>query len=131
MHSFALLVPGLVAALLAAAPAAAEDDAAKPAVKDCLPTRGIQQAEAGRDNHWYARLRDGSWWKNSMECPGLAPRRALVHSSPIGSQCRGDIVQVVDFTMGGINFGGCGLGEWQRVPGPPGKPAKKDAKKDD
>jgi len=31
---------------------------------------------------------------------------------------------VVDFTMGGINFGGCGLGQWQRVPGVPVKPAK-------
>jgi len=59
-----------------------------------------------------------------MECPGLAPGRALVHVSPIGSQCRGDIVQVVDFMLGGISFGGCGMGGWEQVDGPPGKTAK-------
>ncbi|MBU6166835.1 MAG: hypothetical protein KGQ52_12025 [Alphaproteobacteria bacterium] len=116
----------LLAALLAAAPALADDAApAKPTVQSCLHTRSIQQAQAGHDQHWYVRMRDGSWWRNKMECPGLAPRRALVHNSPIGSQCRGDIVQVVDFTMGGINFGGCGLADWERVDGPPAKAAKK------
>jgi hypothetical protein len=115
-----------MAALIAAAPALADDDPpAKPAVQACLNTRSIQQAEAGNDHHWYARLRDGSWWRNRMECAGLARGRALVHSSPIGSQCSGDIVQVVDFTLGGINFGGCGLGDWERVDGPPDKAAPK------
>ncbi len=116
----------LLAALMVAAPAMAEDDApAKPAVQSCLNTRSIQQAQPGADKHWYARLRDGSWWRNRMDCPALGLGRALVHSSPIGSQCRGDIVQVVDFTLGGINFGGCGLGDWERVDGPPAKTAKK------
>ncbi len=45
-------------------------------------------------------------------------------ASPIGSQCRGDIVQVIDFNLGGVNFGGCGFGSWERVAGPPSKPAK-------
>ena len=112
----------LMAALIAAAPALAEDDGPeRPTVQTCLNTRSIQQAEAGADSHWYARLRDGSWWRNRAECPGLARGRAMVHSSPIGSQCRGDIVQIVDFTLGGVNFGGCGLGDWERVDGPPGK----------
>ncbi|OSZ72723.1 hypothetical protein CAP39_05305 [Sphingomonas sp. IBVSS1] len=121
----------LLFALVVAVPARADDDATKSAIKDCLPTRNIQQAQAGIDRHWYVRLRDGSWWRNAMMCPGLAPRRALVHSSPIGSQCRGDIVQVVDFTMGGVNFGACGLGDWERVAGLPTKPAKRDERKDD
>ncbi len=130
MKTFAPLL-ALVPALLVAAPAAAGDDApAKPAVQSCLPTRSIAQSQAAHDGHWYARLRDGSWWRNKMECPGLAPRRALVHNSPIGSQCRGDIVQIVDFTMGGINFGGCGLGDWERVAGLPAKPGKKAEKPD-
>ena len=121
----------LLAATFAAVPAVADDSPATTVVRDCLPTRSIMQTQAGIDRHWYARLRDGSWWKNRMECPGLAPRRALVHSSPIGSQCRGDVVQVVDFTMGGVNFGGCGLGDWERVNGLPTKPAKRDDRKDD
>lgn len=113
----------ILAALAAAAPALAQDGA-KPQTQSCITTRQIQQAQAGPDRHWYARMRDGTWWRNNMECATLAPRRALVHNSPIGSQCRGDIVQVVDFTMGGVNFGGCGLGDWEKVSGPPAKPAK-------
>jgi hypothetical protein len=115
----------LLAALVAAAPAMAADPApAKPEIRECLQTRSILQAQAGPDRKWYARLRDGRWWRNNLECPTLQPRRGLVHSSPIGSQCRGDIVQVVDFNMGGMNFGGCGLGSWERVDGPPARTAK-------
>lgn len=123
MIRFALLM----AALATAAPALAANDT--PAeTRDCLQTRSILQTQAGPDGNWYARLRDGRWWRNNMNCPTLQPRRALVHSSPIGSQCRGDIVQVIDFNLGGVNFGGCGLGTWERVAGPPPKPAKKAAK---
>ncbi len=119
-----LLVAALCATALAA-PALAQD-APKPPAKplECLQTRSISQAEAAKDQHWYARTRDGKWYRNNMECPGLAPGRALVHVSPIGSQCRGDIVQVVDFMLGGISFGGCGMGGWEQVDGPPGKTAK-------
>jgi hypothetical protein len=112
----------ILVALLCAAPALAQNETRapeKPASQSCLVTRNIQTAQAGLDRHWYARMRDGSWWRNTMDCPALAPRRALVHVSPIGSQCAGDIVQVVDFTLGGVNFGGCGLGDWERVDGPP------------
>lgn len=117
----------LLLAALVAVPAIAQPEAQpqKPATQDCLITRNIMQAQAGADRHWYARLRDGSWWRNRMDCPTLAPRRALVHVSPIGSQCRGDIVQVVDFTLGGVNFGGCGLADWEKVDGPPKAKPKK------
>jgi hypothetical protein len=117
-----LIGGALMAATAVAAPGAARaGDDAKPATErsDCLLSRNIAQTQASNDRHWYARTRDGKWWRNTMECPGLAPRRALVHTSPIGSQCRGDVVQVVDFTMGGVNFGGCGLGDWERVETPP------------
>jgi len=126
----------ILAALVAAAPALAGDDKPaksaefKPETRECLQTRAILQAQAGADHFWYARLRDGRWWRNNMDCPTLEPRRGLIHTSPIGSQCRGDIVQVVDFNLGGMNFGGCGLGQWERVAGPPAKPAKKAAKPD-
>ncbi len=122
-----IVLLALLVATTAPARAGAPDAPADPAPAertDCLQTRSIMSTQASRDGYWYARTRDGKWWKNSMQCPGLLPRRALVHTSPIGSQCRGDIVQVVDFTMGGVNFGGCGLGHWERVAGPPGKPAK-------
>jgi hypothetical protein len=121
----------ILAALVAAAPVLAGDDPPakpadiKPEIRECLQTRAIGQAQAGADHFWYARLRDGRWWRNTMNCPTLEPRRGLVHTSPIGSQCRGDIVQVVDFNLGGMNFGGCGLGPWERVAGPPAKPPKK------
>ena len=115
----------IAAALAAASPAFAASDgpaaARGPGVQDCLISRNIQQTQAGFDGKWYARMRDRTWWRNTMECPGLAPRRALVHTSPIGSQCRGDIVQVVDFTMGGVFIGGSGLGTWERMDGPPPK----------
>lgn len=120
----------IVAVLVAAAPSLAGDDPPaktsefKTEIRDCLQTRSILQAQAGADHYWYARLRDGRWWRNNMNCPTLQPRRALVHSSPIGSQCRGDIVQVIDFNLGGINFGGCGFGSWERVAGPPSKALK-------
>ncbi len=120
----ALIVAALAVAPVTAQPADSVPD--KPAVESCITTRNILSAQAGSDSHWYARMRDGTWWRNTMECPGLAPRRALVHSSPIGSQCAGDIVQVIDFTLGGVNFGGCGLAKWERVPGLPPKPARKD-----
>ncbi|WP_156255590.1 hypothetical protein [Sandarakinorhabdus oryzae] len=119
----------ILAALAVATPALAADKPpappAGPAVQDCLITRNIQQTDVGRDGKWYARLRNKSWWRNSMDCPALSPRRAMVHTSPIGSQCRGDIVEIVDFTMGGVSFGGCGLGRWERVDGPPGKEPRK------
>jgi hypothetical protein len=124
-------IPLILAALAFAAPVlAADNPPAKPkgpAVQDCLITRNIQQTDVGRDGKWYARLRDRSWWRNGMDCPALSPNRVMVHTSPIGNQCRGDIVQVVDFTMGGVSFGGCGLGSWERVDGLPPKdrPAKR------
>lgn len=122
----AIFLAALTAALSAAAQEAAKSpvDAAAKKTVDCLQTRSIQQAQAANDRHWYVKMRDGKWYRNTMECPGLAPRRALVHVSPIGSQCRGDIVQVVDFTLGGVSFGGCGLGSWEPVDGPPAKKAK-------
>jgi len=120
---FAMALAMTVPAAAQDAPKSPIDPAAKKSV-DCLQSRSIQQAEAASDRHWYARTRDGKWYRNTMDCPGLAPRRALVHVSPIGSQCRGDIVQVVDFTMGGVSFGGCGLGDWEPVDGPPAKKAK-------
>ena len=119
--------PLILVALAFAAPAMAADAApAKPAaplVQECLITRSIQQTQVGSDGKWYARRNDRSWWRNTMDCPSLSPRRAMVHTSPIGSQCRGDIVDIVDFTAGGISFGGCALGRWERVDGPPGKDA--------
>jgi hypothetical protein len=123
----------ILAALVAAAPAlAADDPPAQPKRVDCLISRNIQQSQAGYDGKWYVKLRDRSWWRNTAQCPGLHPRRALVHTSPIGSQCRGDIVEVVDFTMGGVSFGGCGLGSWERLDGPPPKdqPPRRDKRKD-
>lgn len=105
----------------------AADRAAEPT--ECLQTRSIQQTTIGPDNRYYARTAGKTWWRNTMDCPVLEPHRAIVHTSPIGSQCRGDIIQIVDFSMGGVNFGACGLGRWERVPGPPGKDAPKDAPK--
>lgn len=109
---------------------AGDDGKPAPEKTDCLLSRTIAQTAAGNDRHWYARTRDGKWWRNTTACPGLAPRRALVHTTPIGSQCRGDVVQVVDFTMGGVNFGGCGLGDWERTDNPPDSRGRVKTKND-
>lgn len=119
-----------LAALVVAGPvlAQAPQEAAStgPEKISCLVSRNIQQMQAGIDRKWYARTSGGKWWRNTMECPTLSPGRALVHSTPIGNQCAGDIVQVVDFMMGGLNFGGCALGDWERVdkPAPSREPRK-------
>lgn len=115
--AFALLI-----AFAAALPAAA---ATPPAATDCLITRSITQTTVGPDKHYYVRTMGRQWWRNTMECPVLAAGRAVVHTSPIGKQCKGDIVQVVDFALGGINFGGCGFGNWEPVDGPPKDAPKK------
>jgi hypothetical protein len=96
----------------------------RPETQQCLLTRSIQQTVIGPDRKYYVRMRGGGWWRNTMECAMLVRPRVLVHSSPIGSQCKGDIVQVVDFMMGGVNFGGCGFGDWEKVDGPPDPKAK-------
>ena len=116
------------AALMAAGPALAQETPAAeaPEVQSCLTTRSIQQAYAGIDGKWYARVSGNKWWRNRMECAALRPPRGLVHTSPIGSQCKGDIVQVVDFGLGGVNFGGCALDDWERVDKPaPQRPPRK------
>ncbi|MCU0890926.1 MAG: hypothetical protein MUE77_04080 [Sandarakinorhabdus sp.] len=120
----------IAAALVAAGPVVAQEAAApdKPETASCLPTRNILQAYAGIDGKWYARVSGSKWWRNTMECPTLQPRRGVVHNSPIGSQCRGDIVQVVDFNLGGVNFGGCALDTWERVDKPAPQRAPKSAK---
>ena len=49
------------------------------------------------------------------QCSQLRPNRGLVSSTPSTSICRGDIVQVVDFTSH-FNYGSCGLGDFIPYP---------------
>lgn len=123
----ALIATALMVAGQAHATAAQNDAAsAGPETVPCLPTRNIQQAQAGIDGKWYVRMSGGKWWRNRMECAALRPPRGLVHTSPIGSQCKGDVLQVVDFSMGGMQFGGCAFDDWERVDKPaPTRPPKK------
>lgn len=81
--------------------------------QDCLPNRDIKARRLSAEKGYFARTSRG-WWRNLGACPAYGPNRALITRSLSDRQCRGDIVTIVDpFTR--MEFGGCGLGAWQKV----------------
>jgi hypothetical protein len=66
------------------------------------------------------RMRSGPDYLNRpAQCPQLRPDVGLVSTTPSTSICRGDIVQIVDFTSH-TSYGACGLGDF--IPYPRTKP---------
>jgi hypothetical protein len=62
------------------------------------------------------RMNSGPDYLNRPEqCSQLRPGRGLVSRTPTTSICRGDIVQIVDFSSR-FNYGGCGLGDFVPYP---------------
>ncbi len=55
----------------------------------------------------------GKIWVNRPPagCPSLNPGRALITKTPSDRLCRGDIARVADL-VSGIEYGGCGLGDF-------------------
>lgn len=114
----ALIFPAL---LLAAGSA----QAARPSLDKALAGRIPGKAEACIQQSWIDQtdifdngsilyhMKSGPDYLNtpSPSCAGLRANAGLISSTPTGQICRGDIVQIVDFTSG-FNYGSCGLGDF-------------------
>ena len=99
-----------------ATPAIAADQ--PPATRLCLENRAIRAKDLSAEHGYFARTSQG-WWRNTgTACPAFARDRALMTRSPSDRQCRGDVVTVFD-PISRMEFGGCALGGWERVEGPP------------
>ncbi|KAB7645485.1 hypothetical protein [Polymorphobacter fuscus] len=109
-------------ALSAPAPAPAQAGQARadaaPETQLCLENRALRAKELSATHGYYVRTSQG-WWRNTgPACPAYGPNRALATQSTQNRQCRGDVVNVFD-PFSRIQFGGCVLGAWERVSGPP------------
>jgi hypothetical protein len=114
---FALVLPLLLAAAVpasATAAPAASPIATSPETRRCLVNRHIRAQRSTAENGYFARTQQGWWFNNGPTCPSFGRNRALVSYRPTDTQCRGDVVNVVD-PRTGVEFGNCMLGEWQRV----------------
>lgn len=105
-------------ALAADPPPAAIHAATPPATSVCLDNRDIRSKVFTADNGYYARTGKG-WWRNTgAACPAYGDNRVLITRSNINRQCRGDVVEVYD-NFSRIGYGGCVLGNWERIAGEP------------
>jgi hypothetical protein len=106
-----ILVPLL---LLASAMPALAAEAPPAAPQECLANRDIKARRMTAEQGYFARTNAG-WWRNlGPACAVYGRNRALITRSLNVRQCRGDVVSVVD-PFSRMEFGGCGLGAWQRV----------------
>lgn len=106
-----LAAPVLGAATMLAAGAA-------PETAQCLSNRDFRDKTLSSSSGYFVRTSKG-WWRNTgPACAVYARNRALATRSPQDRQCKGDLVTVFDpYTW--VEFGGCVLGDWQRVSAPP------------
>ena len=93
-----------------------------PTSKNCIANRDIKAKKLSAETGYYVQTSRG-WWRNTASCPAFGPDRALVTRSNNDQQCSGDIVEAID-PFSRINYGGCGLGRWEKVDGPPVPGAK-------
>jgi len=83
--------------------------------ESCIQQNFIDDSETF-DGAILYRMKTGPDYLNRPgECSQLRPNRGLVTSTPSTSICRGDIIQVVDFTSH-FNYGSCGLGDFIPYP---------------
>lgn len=91
--------------------------------QECLANREIKARRMTAEQGYFARTSRG-WWRNlGPACAAYGRNRALITRSLNDRQCRGDVVSVVD-PFSRMEFGGCGLGAWQRVTASEVPPAK-------
>lgn len=102
------------AAMATAAPAAAAVGSER---RDCLTNREIRGTRQRADVGYYAETSKG-WWRNAASCAVWRPGVIITTASNSDRQCSGDLVQVLD-RLSRINYGGCTLGAWEKVAGPP------------
>lgn len=85
--------------------------------KTCIGNREIKSKNLSAENGYFVRTSSG-WWHNTVSCPAFAADRSLVTRTNNDRQCRGDLVEVFH-PFSRINYGGCALGSWEKVEGPP------------
>lgn len=118
-----LLALGLVTPAAALQPAASDPaaaaagSAATPERRDCLNNREIRGTRQRADVGYYAQT-GKAWWRNTAQCAVWRPNVIITTFSNSDRQCSGDLVQVLD-RLSRINYGGCTLGVWEKVAGPP------------
>jgi hypothetical protein len=105
----AATLAGLSVGAAAAAPSATS--------KTCIGNREVKSKNLSAENGYFVRTSSG-WWHNTVSCPAFAADRALITRSYNDRQCRGDLVEVYH-PFSRINYGGCVLGAWEKVEGPP------------
>ena len=82
--------------------------------QECLANRDVKARRMTAEHGYFARTNLG-WWHNlGPACAAYGYNRVLITRSLNDRQCRGDVVSVTD-PISRIEFGGCGLGAWQRV----------------
>lgn len=116
MRIHALIAPALPLIFIAiplVAPAAAKP-AQAPETRICLRNDAIISQRVSGDPGYFVQTRQG-WWRNTAtECASFGPNRFAVTQSLNNQQCRGDVVNLLDRSSR-LNFGGCKLGEWEKV----------------
>jgi hypothetical protein len=113
-----LILAAVAAPALAAPVLAAPEASGAPETRTCLENRSIRAKDISAEHGYFVRTPQG-WWRNTgPACSAYAPDRALLTRSTVDRQCRGDVVVAFD-PFSKIEFGGCVLGDWQRVDAPP------------
>jgi hypothetical protein len=82
--------------------------------QDCVSERDLGENKAyGKDVIVFKGRTDEVVYVNRLlsPCPGLEFGRAIAFTTPQTRICRGDLVNVFD-PVTGVQFGGCGLGEF-------------------
>lgn len=106
---------------LPAQPAPAAGTVVQPAGKSkkCVLNRDIRITKLSPANGYWVETING-WWRNTATgCPWYDNNRILRTLSINGSQCSGDLLEVVDRSSRKIVFGTCRIGGWQKMKGPP------------
>jgi len=112
-----IILVALLTVAVAAPSIAAPAIAAAATSKKCLTNREIRGKDISAENGYFARTSRG-WWRNAAACPAFGSDRALTTRSNTNSQCSGDLVTVFH-PFSRIEYGGCVLGDWEKVAGPP------------
>jgi hypothetical protein len=87
--------------------------AGKPA--SCIPQNFVDDSETFDGAILYHMKVGPDYLNRPEQCSQLRPGRGMVSSTPSTSICRGDIIQIVDFTSH-FNYGSCGLGDFVPYP---------------
>jgi hypothetical protein len=115
-------------ALAQTPPPAAKAAAPAAKTKNCMPNRDIRNSRLSPVSGYWVET-NGGWWRNTgRACPLFGKDRYVRTLSIVNAQCAGDVVTVIDGTNRTIVFGDCGIGGWEKMPGPPPEDPKPQGK---